>query len=166
MTASHLRLASTAGMTEVGEAPSAIRVVLADDHPRMRRSLRSLLAAEDDVEVIAEATDLTGLMRGLQVLQPQVLVLELKLPCGPRSDVFRRLRELVPALAIVVLTMEDSPAFARQALGAGATGLVLKDCADRELPEAVRRAARGEQYVSPRVAARLDSLRRSLDQAR
>src|SRR5262249_54225718 len=63
---------------------------------------------------------------------------------------------------IVVLTMEQSPAFARQAIDAGAVAFVMKDRADSELPEATRRAARGEEYVSPHVAAGLDALRRTV----
>jgi two-component system, NarL family, response regulator NreC len=69
-------------------------------------------------------------------------------------------------MQIVVLTMEDNPMFAQRAFVAGVLGFVAKDLADGELPQAVRAAARGEEYVSPRVAARLNSLHRSLTENR
>ncbi len=69
------------------------------------------------------------------------------------------MRKQVPGPQIVVLTMKESPMFAQQAIDAGAIGFVLKDSADGELPDAVRSAACGEEYVSPYVAAGLDSLR-------
>ena len=72
-----------------------------------------------------------------------MLVLDLRMPNGSSIETIRRLREQVPGTEIVVLTMEESAAFAQQALDAGAVGFVLKDRADEELPEAVRRAAAG-----------------------
>jgi two-component system response regulator NreC len=154
MNVSHLRLASIPGRA----APSTIRVVLADDHSLVRRSLRALLDGETDVEVVAEATDLPAVIRQTRELGPHVLVLDLIMPGDSSTEVLRRLRDQVPETAIVVLTMEDSPALAQQALGAGAIGFVLKEFADDELLQAVRSAACGEKYVSPRVAARLSSL--------
>jgi two-component system response regulator NreC len=138
-----------------------IRVVLADDHAMMRRSLRLLLESEDDLGVIAEAGDLETVMHHVREHRPHVLALDLGMPNGSSIDAIRRLREEVPGMEIVVLTMEESPVFAQQALDAGAIGFVLKEMADEDLPEAVRRAARGLQYVSPRVAASLTALLRS-----
>jgi two-component system response regulator NreC len=128
-------------------------VVLADDHALMRRSLRWLLDREVGVEVVGEADDLTMVMRHVHDRRPHVLVLDLSMPGGSSIDAITRLREEVPSTEIVVLTMEDSPGFAQQALDAGAIGFVLKDFADVELNRAVRAAARGGQYVSPRVTA-------------
>jgi two-component system, NarL family, response regulator NreC len=135
-------------------------VVLADDHALMRRSLRRLLDGEAGVEVVAEAEDLTTVMCHVHDHRPHVLVLDLRMPGGSSIDTVRRLREEVPSTQIIVLTMEDSPAFAQQALDAGAIGFVLKDFAEVELNRALRAAARGEQYVSPRVTG-LESVRRS-----
>jgi two-component system response regulator NreC len=130
-------------------AARPIRVVLGDDHAMMRRSLRLLLESEDDLEVIAEAGDLETVMRHVREHRPRVLALDLGMPNGSSIEAIRRLREEVPGMEIVVLTMEDSPVFAQQALDAGAIGFVLKDMADEDLPEAVRRAAHGLHYVSP-----------------
>jgi two-component system, NarL family, response regulator NreC len=138
-------------------------VVVADDHELMRRSLRSVLGGEEDVEVIAEAGDLLTAVREVNGHLPHVLVLDLQMPDGSSIELLRQLRSRVPETEIVVVTMEDSPAYARAAIDAGAMGFVLKQYAAHDLPVAVRCAARGEQYVSARVGARLDALQRSVD---
>lgn len=130
----------------------------------VRRNLRLLLDREHGMQVIAEATDIPSLLRHLPIHLPHVLVLDLRLPHGSSITTVRRLREEFPETEIVVLTMEESPVFAHRALEAGAAGFVLKDRADQELPEAIRLAARGEEYVSPRVAAGLAGLRKSVSE--
>jgi two-component system response regulator NreC len=165
----HLRLAQApVGSTSGAEAERAIRVVLADDHEQMRRGLRRVLDGEAGVSVIAEADDLTNVMRHVRGQRPNVLVFDLRMRMahGSGSEAIRALRAEAPGTEIVVVSMEESPAFARQALQAGAIGFVLKDTADAELPEAVRRAARSERYVSPRVDARLAQDRRAARAAR
>ncbi|MFI4984572.1 MAG: response regulator [Solirubrobacterales bacterium] len=161
--ATHLHLAPALTETDpVVSAPSPIRVVLADDHALMLRSLRLLLEGENDVDVIAEADDLTSVEHHVHGQSPHVLVLDLRLSGGSSMEMIGRLREQAPDTQIVVLTMKDNPVFAEHALASGALGFVLKELADSELPQAVRAAARGEEYVSPRVAARLDALRASI----
>ena len=168
MTASHLRLApAPAGPSGTGDAEEAlIRVVLADDHALMRRSLRLLLDGEDGVDVIAEADDIEAVIRHVHGRLPHVLVLDLNMPGGSSLETIGRLRTCVPETQIIVMTMEDNPAFAQRALAAGALGFVVKDRADGELPQAVRAAARGEEYVSPSVAVRLEALHQSLTEDR
>ena len=163
----HLQLAQTlAGPTPGAPGDRAIRVVLADDHVQMRRSLRMVLDGEDGVKVIAEAGDLPTVMRHVHGHRPNVLVLDLRMPNGSSIDAIRSLREQEPGTEIVVVTMEGSPAFAQQAFDADAIGFVLKDTADAELPEAVRRAARREPYISPRVGGRFAQSRRVARRAR
>lgn len=158
-----LHLAAVSPDTGAPRRPAPpIRVVLADDHPVVRRSLRLLLDREDDVKVIAEAADLAGVARHVQGELPHVLVLDLSMPNGSSSATIGHLRRQVPETEIVVLTMEASALFAQQALDAGAVGFVLKDQADSELPAAVRAAAAGGEYVSPQVSAGLDALRRAV----
>ncbi len=162
--ATHLHLAHTSEERETktvaGDLPT--RVVLADDHAMMRRSLRMLMDREEDVEVVAEADDLAAVMRDVQDHEPHVLVLDLGMPGGSTIEAIGRLRERAPETQIVVMTMEENAVFAQRAFAAGALGFVAKDRADSELPEAVQAAARGQEFVSPRVAARLDALQRSL----
>lgn len=166
---SHLHLAPSpeAGGEKKADEPAqeeatAIRVVVADDHSMVRRSLRLLLDAEEDVELIAEAEDLAGAAKHVHHRRPHVLVLDLGMPGGSSIEAIGQLRERVPETQVIVMTMEESPVFAQRALTAGALGYVAKELADDELPQAVRSVARGEQYVSPRVGARLDALHRSL----
>jgi two-component system response regulator NreC len=144
--------ASTASPTLPPEL--LISVVLADDHPLMRRSLRLLLDNEDGVDVVAEADDLTTVLRHVSKHSPHVLVLDLGMQNGTSIDAIRRLREQVPSTEIVVVTMDGSPEYAQRTLDAGAIGFVVTEFADVELPQAVRRAARGEEYLSPRVTTR------------
>ncbi len=144
------------------QATAPIRVVLADDHVGMRRSLRLLLDNEDGFEVVAEASDHAAVTRHVHGHQPEVLVLDLGLRNGSSIETIRSLSEHAPQTKIVILTMEDNPIFAQRTLTAGALAFVAKDLADVELPDAIRAAAQGEEYVSPRVAARLDALHRAL----
>ena len=161
--ASHLHLAPSP--TETGSpigAASPILVVLADDHALMRRSLRLLLDGEANMEVIAEAADLASVERHVQGHQPHVLVLDLSMPGGSSIEAIGQLRERAPETQIVVHDDGGQRGFAQRAFAAGAIGFVQKDLADTELPRGVRAAARGEEYASPRVAARLDALHRAL----
>jgi DNA-binding NarL/FixJ family response regulator len=136
--------------------PAIIHVVLADDHQLMRLRLRRLLDDEEGIEVIAETDDLPTAVRYVHLNHPQVLVLDLSMSGrGSTIEAIRGLRREVPDTEIVVLKMEASAAFAQHALDSGAIAFVLKDTADTELTEAVRRAARGQRYVSPRVAPAL-----------
>jgi two-component system response regulator NreC len=128
----------------------------------MRRSLRLLLDGEADLEVIGEADDLPLVVRHVQSQRPHVLVLDLGMPGGSSVEAIRRLRAQVPETQVVVLTLDDNPVFAQQALNAGAAGFVLKDFADEELPKAVRAAALDDRYVSPRIVKRLEIMQESL----
>jgi two-component system response regulator NreC len=144
----------TAGMS-AGEG--TIRIVLADDHAVVRSGLRMLLDSEPGLEVVAEAGDVDSARRYVRGHHPTVLVLDLNMPGGSSLEAIPAIREESPQTQIVVLTMQQEPAFARRALGAGALAYVLKEAADDELVEAVRRAAVGESYLNPRLGARLAS---------
>lgn len=136
-------------------AGAPIRILLADDHAAMRRSLRLLLEGEADIDVIAETDSLESVLSHVHARQPDVLVLDLGLSSwGSGIDALTRLSKDAHNTRIVVLTMNDDPAYARRALDNGALGLVLKDMADSDLPAAVRDAARGQPYVSPALTAK------------
>ncbi len=139
-----------------------IRVILADDHAVVRRSLRRLLDEERDVEVVAEVDDVPGVLHHVAGHAPHVLVLDLQTPSGSSVEMIKRVRGEAPDTEVVVLTMEPSPLFAEHALDAGAIAFVLKDRADSELSEAIRLAARGVEYVSPQVADALAALRQAV----
>jgi two-component system response regulator NreC len=130
-------------------------VVIADDHTVVRQGLRMLIDNEDGLQVVAEAGTVPDAERLARAHRPAVLVLDLNMPGGSSLEAIPRLREQVPDTAIVVLTMQDDPAFARQALRSGALGFVLKEAADEELLEAIRLAAAGDTYLNPRLGARM-----------
>jgi two-component system, NarL family, response regulator NreC len=139
--------------------PAAVRadrdqttVLIADDHTVVRQGLRMLIDNEDGLQVIAEAGTVPDAERLTRAHRPTVLVLDLNMPGGSSLDAIPRLKD---ATAIVVLTMQDDPAFARQALQAGALGFVLKEAADEELLGAIRLAASGDIYLNPRLGARI-----------
>jgi len=147
-------LASSAneGLTDT---PDRIRIVIADDHSVVRRGLRDVLAADRGFDVVAEAGTLDAARRSVRGRHPDVLVLDLKMPGGSSLEAIPEIRDECPETQIVVLTMHNEPAYARQALGAGALGYVLKEAADEELVEAVRSAAAGETFLNPRLGARI-----------
>ncbi len=158
---SHLHLAASDGESN-GEGPP-ITVGLADDHTMFRRTLRRLLDVEETISVVDEASDLPSAIDLVQRRRPRVLVLDLDMPNGSTLEAIRQLRTELPRTEIVVLTTEESALAAQQLLAAGAVAFVFKDRAETDLLEAVRRAADGEEFVSPRVAAGLEVLRRASD---
>lgn len=139
-----------------GESAAAtIRIVLADDHTVVRSGLQLLLDNEPDFEVVAQASDVDSARRYVRGHHPRVLVLDLNMAGELSIGSIPQIREESPDTQIVVLTMQTEPAFAREALAAGALGYVLKDAAEHELVEAVRNAAAGESYLNPRLGARI-----------
>jgi two-component system, NarL family, response regulator NreC len=132
-----------------------VTVVIADDHAVVRKGLRMLVDSEPDLRVVAEAGTVPDALRMARAHRPAVLVLDLNMPGGSSLQEIPTIREQAPDTAIVVLTMQSDPSFARQALQSGALGFVLKEAADDELLEAVRLAAAGETYLNPRLGARL-----------
>ena len=132
-----------------------ITVVLADDHPVVRSGLRMLLDAQDDVEVVAEAGDVDAARRSVLGYKPTVLVLDLNMPGGSSLEAIPAMAESSPDTSVVVLTMQEDPAFAREALRAGASGYVLKQSAGTELVQAIRSAASGGTWLNPELGARM-----------
>lgn len=153
--------ATVTAMTDDDAAESAdadvIRIVLADDHAVVRSGLRMLLDSEVGFEVVAEAENIDTARRYVLGHHPDVLIVDLNMPGGSTLEAIPGIRQDFPDTQIVVLTMQQEAAFAREALGAGALGYVLKEAADEELVQAVRNAAVGESYLNPRLGARIAS---------
>jgi DNA-binding NarL/FixJ family response regulator len=160
----HLRLAGVASGADSSVATPAdersIRILLAGHRAPIGPNLRGLLDGERGLEVIGEESDLHALARRTRGRRPHVLVLDLGRSRGACIQTIQRLREQWPDSHVVVLTMDDDAVLARHALKAGARAFVLKEMADSDLPAAIRSAARGEQFVSPRVSKRLPATRR------
>jgi two-component system response regulator NreC len=131
-----------------------LSVVIADHHLVVRDGLRRLIDNEAGLQVIAEADSVPDAERLTRAHRPSVLVIDLNMPGGSSFEAIQRLRGDAPDTSIVALTMQDDPAFARQALRSGAQGFVLKEAADEELLTAIRLAAGGDTYLSPRLSVR------------
>jgi len=144
-------------MTDV--AP--IRVLIADDHPVVRDGLRGMLAGEPDLEVVGEAGDGIEVLANVDTLRPDVILMDLRMPGMGGVDAIRALTERRSPARVLVLTTYDSDRDVVPALGAGATGYLLKDAPRAELVRAIRAAARGEVVLAPSVATRLVTQLRS-----
>lgn len=140
-----------------GKAKDTTTIVLADDHVVVRSALRMLLEAEPGFEVLAEAGDADAAIRYVRGHKPTVLILDLNMPGRSSLEAVPDIQEASPDTEIVVLTMQNEPAFARKALQAGVRGYVLKEAADAELVQAVKSAAKGDTYLQPALGARLVS---------
>jgi two-component system, NarL family, response regulator NreC len=134
-------------------ATPSTTILLADDHAIVRSSLRALLEAGEGVDVVAEAGDIDETVRKVLAYKPDVLVLDVSMPGGSSLGSIPDMRLASPDTAIVVLTMEDEPRFAREALRAGAAGFVLKEAADTELLQAIDAARKGLRYIDPQLGA-------------
>jgi len=132
-----------------------IGVLLADDHPTTRLGLRVLLARAPDVEVVGEAGDGEQALALLETLQPDVVVLDCEMPGLTGVEAAQEIRRRYPAVRVLALSAYESEHYVRGMLEAGAVGYVLKEEAPEVIVEAVRGAARGAGYFSPRVAARV-----------
>jgi two-component system, NarL family, response regulator NreC len=132
-----------------------ITILLADDHRVVRSGLRVLLESDHRFTVLDEAGDVEATIAKVHECRPQVLVLDLNMGGASSLDSIPQLRADAPDTQIVVLTMQENPAFAQAALRAGAVGYVLKDAADAELMDAVVSAAEGRTYLNPELGAKL-----------
>lgn len=135
-----------------------MKIVIADDHGVVREGLRRVLEGQEGWQVVAEAGDAENALRYCRGHHADVLILDLNMPGTFTSmDLIPKLAEEVPDCKVVVLTMQDEPAFVRGALGAGASAYVLKEAANAELVDAVKAALAGDTYLNPRLGARLAS---------
>ena len=144
---------TVAPVSESEAEHGGITIAIADDHQVVRSGLRLLLQGEPDMHVVGEAGDAQAALRMVGARRPDVLVLDLNMPGMPSLAALPDL--LQKGTRVVVLTMQNDPAFARQALQAGASAFVLKEAASEELVTAVRAAAEGRTYLNPELGARL-----------
>src|SRR5512135_3004690 len=133
----------------------AVTVLLADDHPLIRRGLRQLLEAERGLSVVGEAEDGLQVIRLAEKLRPDVILLDLMMPNLNGLEVIRTVRHRVPNTRMIVLSMQRADPYIVEAFQAGAIGYVLKDGAPGEVIYAIEQALQGNSYLSPKLPDRL-----------
>jgi len=134
---------------------AGIRVFLLDDHEVVRRGLRELLEAEGDVEVVGEAGTAAEALSRIPPTQPDVAVLDVRLPDGDGVEVCRDVRSRHPEIRCLMLTSFSDDEALFQAIMAGAAGYLLKQIKGNDLLDAVRRVAEGQSLLDPAVTARV-----------
>jgi DNA-binding NarL/FixJ family response regulator len=132
-----------------------IRVLIADDHPVVRSGLAGMLGVEPDIEVVGEAPDGAQAVTLTRELQPDLVLMDLRMPVLDGAAATARITEELPAVHVLVLTTYETDTDILRAVEAGATGYLLKDTPRDQLIAGVRAAARGESALSPSVARRL-----------
>ncbi len=134
---------------------SRIRILVVDDHPLVRRGLESILAAEDDLEIVGEAEDGSEAVRKFQECRPDVVLMDLRMPKVGGIEAARTMRGLDPEARIIALTSYDGDQDIYLAFQAGMRGYILKEMAHAEVGNAIRAVHSGRRLVPAEVAERL-----------
>lgn len=136
---------------------SPVRVLLVDDQAMFREGLRTLFSVQPDLNVVGEAANGEEAVELADQLEPDVVLMDLRMPVLDGAAATRRITERHPECRVIVLTTFDDNEAVFEGLRAGAVGYLLKDASSEKLFEAVRAAARGESFLSPSVAAKVVS---------
>jgi two-component system response regulator NreC len=132
--------------------PRSIKIVLADDHQIVRQGLRTLLAAEPDMEVVAEADNGRAVLKVVQDLSPNIVIMDISMPDLNGIEATRQILAESPGVKVIALSMHSDSLFVLNMLKAGASGYLLKDCALEELVKAIRTVVSQKTYLSPGVS--------------
>ena len=132
-----------------------VRVVIVDDHPVVRDGLRGMLAGDEELSVVGEAGNGEDAVRLVARLEPDVVLMDLRMPGCDGVDATARIVAAKPHVRVLVLTTYDAETDVLRAVEAGASGYVLKDAPVDELRRAVRATAAGETVLAPAAAAKL-----------
>ena len=124
-----------------------IRVMIADDHAILRAGLRSLLALQEDMELIAEAIDGQDAVNKAEQNKPDVLLMDITMPGMNGIEALKHVRKVSPGSRVLILTMHDDHAYLRSVLAAGGSGYLVKRAADTELLAAIRTVHQGRSYI-------------------
>jgi len=132
-----------------------IHILIADDHGVLRAGLRTLLNAEPDLEVIAEASDGNDVLRLASELRPDIVLLDISMPGPGGIEVTRRLKESLPEVRVLILTAHEDESMLREAVQVGAAGYIIKRAVESELINAIHAVWRGDLYVHPAMTRAL-----------
>jgi DNA-binding NarL/FixJ family response regulator len=141
-------------MTDAGAETTnnTVRLLLADDHRMLRESLRRSME-ENGFDVVGEAADGAEAVRLAEELHPDVILMDVTMPVLDGVQATRQVRDRVPGTQVVILTMHADREVLVDAIRAGASGYLVKDCSTEEVVDTVRKAAAGETALSPELAA-------------
>jgi two-component system response regulator NreC len=126
-----------------------IRIFIVDDHALIRAGLRSILEQQKDLVVIGEAEDGAMALQKSFELQPDLVLMDISLPDMNGIETTRRMREILPDLTVLILTVHEDESLLRAAMRAGASGYILKRAADAEILRAIQVVTQGDVYVHP-----------------
>ena len=132
--------------------PPKITVLLVDDHALVRRGFRRMLEDDSEISVVAEASDGEEAVRLATTLRPRVIVMDCAMPELSGIDATRKILEIYPQAAILMLSMHSEETLVNQALQAGARGYVLKNAMDLDLVSAVKSIAAGMTVLDPQLS--------------
>jgi DNA-binding NarL/FixJ family response regulator len=132
----------------------AISVIVADDHHLVREGLAVLLRGQPGIRVVGEADDGEALLERIAALAPDVAIVDVAMPRMTGIEVARKVRDAGQRTAVVLVSIHDEPSFVRAGLEAGASAYILKASGPEELLAAIRAAAEGDMYLSPKVTAK------------
>lgn len=132
-----------------------IRILIVDDHPLFRKGLRVMLESQDQMEVIGEAASGTEAVDLAQATKPDVVLMDLQMPGGGGIESTRQIRDVIPSMKVLVLTLFEDNESVFMSLRAGASGYILKDAEEEEVFRAILAVANGEAIFSPAVASRV-----------
>ncbi len=132
-----------------------IRILIADDHRVVREGLRTILSVEEDFVVVGEAVDGKDALAQCAQLQPNLVLMDLRMPNMDGIEAIRQIKSKYPQIVIVILTTYDDDELIVRGMRAGAKGYLLKDATRRVLFETIRAAMRGESLLPPAIAAKV-----------
>lgn len=141
--------------SDADKTMSRIRVLIVDDHPVVRHGLKSMLSRTKDIDVVGEASDAETVVDMIPALQPDVLIMDIRLPGKSGLSVVPQLRQAHPWLKIVILTSYDEDEYLFGALRAGAHAYLLKSVAHEKLATTIRAVYTGERTLSPDLVGRV-----------
>ncbi|MGH2573338.1 MAG: response regulator [Actinomycetota bacterium] len=133
----------------------SLRVLIVDDHALFRRGLHMVLDQEPDIDVVGEAGDGQEAVQKAQELMPDVILMDIRMPRRSGIEATRQIKDLLPHVKILVLTISDEEADLYEAIKAGAAGYLLKEISIDDVADAIRSIWQGQSRLSPSMAAKL-----------
>jgi DNA-binding NarL/FixJ family response regulator len=138
-----------------GEGQESLKVLIVDDHALFRRGLQMVLEQEPDIEVVGEAADGQEAIDKAQELMPDVMLMDIRMPKRSGIEAAEEIKDLMPHIKILMLTISDEEADLYDAIKAGAAGYLLKEISTEEVADAIRSVWNGQSRISPSMAAKL-----------